>query len=230
MDLDFSRKATILIVDDTPDNLALMHGLLKGRLPDQGRQRRGRRRLPSPFPTKRPTLSLDLMMPDMDGYEVCRQLRAAPATREIPVIFLTARSDVEAERKGLDLGANDYITKPIQSAHRRRPGQNHLALKAMPIFSTTRPTTLSRGGSPGVRKDDDDQEVHHLAMAALAEIRDCDTGNHIRRTQFYVKALAESLRHHPRFAGQLNDQQITMLFKSAPLHDIGKVGIRTTSC
>ncbi len=69
------------------------------------------------------------------------------------------------------------------------------------------------------------QDVTILAMASLAETRDSDTGNHIRRTQFYVKALAEKLKTHPRFAGYLTDQTITTLFKSAPLHDIGKVGI-----
>ena len=69
------------------------------------------------------------------------------------------------------------------------------------------------------------QDVTILAMASLAETRDSDTGNHIRRTQFYVKALAERLRDHPRFARFLTDININMLFKSAPLHDIGKVGI-----
>ncbi len=69
------------------------------------------------------------------------------------------------------------------------------------------------------------QDVTILAMASLAETRDSDTGNHIRRTQFYVKALAERLREHPRFSRFLTDTNINMLFKSAPLHDIGKVGI-----
>jgi putative two-component system response regulator len=69
------------------------------------------------------------------------------------------------------------------------------------------------------------EDVTILAMASLAETRDTETGNHIRRTQFYVKALAERLRDHPRFAWFLTDANITMLFKSAPLHDIGKVGI-----
>ncbi len=69
------------------------------------------------------------------------------------------------------------------------------------------------------------QDVTILAMATLAATRDLDTGNHIRRTQHYVKALAEKLRTHPRFASVLTDNYIQMLFKSAPLHDIGKVGI-----
>ena len=226
MDLDFSRKATILIVDDTPDNLALMHGLLKDdyriRVANGGAQA-----LAIAFSDKPPDLILlDLMMPDMDGYEVCRQLRAAPATREIPVIFLTARSDVEAERKGLDLGANDYITKPISPPIVVARVRNHLALKAHADFLNDKADYLEQEVARRTQDVTTIQEVTILAMAALAEIRDCDTGNHIRRTQFYVKALAESLRHHPRFAGQLNDQQITMLFKSAPLHDIGKVGIQ----
>jgi len=226
MTLDFATRATLLVVDDTPDNLALMYGLLKDsykvKVASSGEQA-----LAIACAEPPPDLILlDVMMPGIDGYEVCRRLHENPATRTIPVIFLTAAADVEAERRGLDLGAADYITKPISPPVVAARVRNHLALKAHADFLRNQSDYLAAEVARRTRDVIVTQEVTILAMAALAETRDCDTGNHIRRTQHYVKTLAERLRAHPRFAGQLSDHQIAMLFKSAPLHDIGKVGIQ----
>jgi CheY-like chemotaxis protein len=111
--LDLVQKKTILVVDDTPDNLSLMAGLLKDeyrvKLANNGEKALAAVRGAGP-----PDLILlDIMMPGMSGYEVCEQLKADPATQRIPVIFLTAMTATEDEKKGLDLGAADYITKPI---------------------------------------------------------------------------------------------------------------------
>ena len=110
---EHTGKATILVVDDTPENLTLMSALLKDfyqvRVANHGD-----RALKIAMSDKPPDLILlDIMMPDIDGYEVCRRLKADGSTRDIPIIFLTARSDTEDEQKGLELGAVDYITKPI---------------------------------------------------------------------------------------------------------------------
>ena len=168
---------------------------------------------------------LDIMMPVMDGYEVCRRLKADAATRDIPVVFLTAKADVEDEKRGLELGAVDYITKPISPPVVLARVKIHLALKAHADFLRDKSDFLEAEVSKRTREVLAIQDVTILAMATLAETRDLDTGNHIRRTQHYVKALAEKLRTHPRFASVLTDNYIQMLFKSAPLHDIGKVGI-----
>jgi putative two-component system response regulator len=165
------------------------------------------------------------MMPDLDGYEVARRLKQDPRTRDIPVIFLTAKTDAEDEEKGLRLGAVDYITKPISPSIVLARVETHLKLKASADFLRDKAEFLEREVSNRTRELAAIQDVTILTLASLAETRDSDTGNHIRRTQYYVKVLAEALRTHPRFAAVLTDAYITTLFKSAPLHDIGKVGI-----
>ena len=217
--------ATILVVDDTPDNLALMSGLLKSdyrvRVANGGDKALKIATSDSP-----PDLILlDLMMPGMDGYEVCRRLKHDPRTIHIPVIFLTAKSGTEDERKGLELGAIDYITKPISAPIVMARVKNHLALNAMDKFLRDKNDFLELEVAKRTREVMAIQDATILAMASLAETRDSETGGHIRRTQFYIKALAEKLRDRPRFSWFLTDESINMLFKSAPLHDIGKVGI-----
>ena len=218
-------KPTILVVDDTPDNLSLMRELLRKDYQVQlanGGERALKLAAMQPQPD---LILLDIMMPVMDGYEVCRRLKADAATRDIPVVFLTAKADVEDEKRGLELGAVDYITKPISPPVVLARVKIHLALKAHADFLRDKSDFLEAEVSKRTREVLAIQDVTILAMATLAETRDLDTGNHIRRTQHYVKALAEKLRTHPRFAGVLTDNYIQMLFKSAPLHDIGKVGI-----
>ena len=162
---------------------------------------------------------LDIMMPEMDGYEVCRRLKSAEETRHIPVIFLTAMADAEDEAKGLALGAVDYITKPINPELVRARVQNHLELKRhrdhleQLVRVKTREVQLT-------------QAVMIESLATLAEYRDPETGGHIKRTQNYVKALAVKLKGHPRFRDLLDEQTIELLYLSAPLHDMGKVGVR----
>ena len=168
---------------------------------------------------------LDIMMPGMDGHEVCRRLKADPHTRDIPVIFLTSLSDEDDERLGLELGAEDYIIKPISPPIVRARVKTHLKLKATADFLRDKADFLEQEVARRTREVMAIQDVTILALTSLAETRDTDTGNHIRRTQHYVRALAIRLRDHPRFARQLTDEAIITLFKSAPLHDIGKVGI-----
>ncbi|MBS1196796.1 MAG: putative response regulator rpfG [Proteobacteria bacterium] len=133
-EIDLVNKHTILVVDDTPDNLALMIGLLK----DDYKVKiayNGERALKIARSASPPDLILlDVMMPDMDGYEVCRQLKLDPKTMNIPLVFISAKAEVEDERKGLELGAIDYITKPISPPIVLARIKNHLALKAMADF------------------------------------------------------------------------------------------------
>jgi len=165
------------------------------------------------------------MMPGMDGYEVCRRLKAEAATRDIPVIFLTAKSEVEDETRGLELGAVDYITKPVSPPIVLARVRTQLTLKAAADFLKDQNAYLEAEVARRTREVATIQEVTIVAMASLAETRDNETGNHIRRTQNYVKALALQLGAHPRFAGYLTAENVELVYKSAPLHDIGKVGI-----
>jgi putative two-component system response regulator len=223
--LDFTHRPTILVVDDTPDNLSLMSSLLK----DSYRVKvanSGERALKHVQGDSKPDLILlDIMMPGLSGYDVIRELKATPATRDIPVIFLTAMSGAEDEKKGLEMGAADYITKPISPPIVLARVKTQLENKAAADFLRDQNTYLETEVTKRTREISAIQDVTILAMASLAETRDSDTGNHIRRTQYYVKVLAEKLKTHPRFGHFLSDETIQMLFKSAPLHDIGKVGV-----
>ena len=121
-------RPTVLVVDDTPQNLSMMSDLLEGlytvKLAPSGA------RALKIVTTHPPDLVLlDIMMPEMDGYEVCRQLKANPVWRDIPVIFVTAMTEIENEEKGLALGAVDYITKPISPSIMMARVRNQLALK-----------------------------------------------------------------------------------------------------
>ena len=126
---------------------------------------------------------------------------------------------------GLALGAVDYITKPISPPIVLARVATQLALKGAADFLRDKNVYLESEVRQRTAELSAIQDVTIMAMASLAETRDSDTGNHIRRTQYYVQALAEKLRTHPRFASVLDDKTIETLFKSAPLHDIGKVGI-----
>ncbi len=219
------HRFTILIVDDTPDNISLLNGLLKGayrvKIANNGlKALKAVGRSPPPD-----LILLDIMMPEMDGYEVCRRLKADPATADIPVIFLTAKTHVEDERRGLALGAVDYIIKPISPPILLSRVQTHLRLKEAKDHLADQNALLERKVAERTRWLVQLQDVTMVAMGALAESRDPETGNHIRRTRNYVRLLAEHLSDHPRFRDFLTPENIELLYKSAPLHDIGKVGV-----
>lgn len=223
--LDFTQKPTVLVVDDTPDNLTLMSGLLKN-LYRVKVANNGEKALKIVQAADKPDLILlDIMMPGLSGYDVCKILKDDPTTRDIPIIFLTAMAATEDEKKGLELGAADFITKPVNPPIVLARVATQLHVKAAADFLKDQNSYLETEVGKRTRELAAIQDVTILAMASLAETRDNDTGNHIRRTQHYVKLLADHLQSHPRFASFLTDHTIDMLFKSAPLHDIGKVGI-----
>lgn len=226
MSLNTKQNPTLLIVDDVPENLLLIHNLLKETF-NLKVANRGQRCIEIAQTHPQPDLILlDIMMPEMDGYEVCRQLKNNTSTRNIPIIFLTARNEIEDETLGLELGAVDYITKPITPAILLARVKTQLTIKQFQDFLRDQNQFLEAEVAKRTEEVQSIQAVTVHAMASLAETRDSDTGNHIRRTQHYVKLLAENLREHPRFSHFLNDDKtIELLFNSAPLHDIGKVGI-----
>jgi putative two-component system response regulator len=217
--------ATILVVDDTADNLDLMAGLLQDRyrvkVAINGEKALQIARSGSP-----PDLILlDIMMPGLSGYQVCEQLKQDPATRDIPIIFLTAMAATEDETRGLELGAVDFITKPVNPPIVLARVATQLQLKVAADVLRDQKSWLEAEVQRRTHDLIAIQDVTIQMMAGLAETRDSETGNHIRRTQHYVKALAQQLRSHPRYGSQLDDRTIDLLFRSAPLHDIGKVGI-----
>jgi putative two-component system response regulator len=213
------EEPKVLLVDDTAANLQVLRQTLDGCGYRLLIAKDGKTALSIVKKTLPDLVLLDIMMPDMDGYEVCQRLKSDESTRHVPVVFLTALADAEDEARGLALGAVDYITKPINPDLVRARVGNHLELKRYRddleklVLEKTRELQLT-------------QAVMIESLGTLAEYRDPETGGHIKRTQNYVKALASALKNHPQFRKELDDQTIELLYLSAPLHDIGKVGVR----
>jgi putative two-component system response regulator len=220
-----NNKKNILVVDDSALNLELMRGLL-----DEHYQVLtadcGEKALQVADTEARPDLILlDVEMPGIDGIETCRRFKSNPQTSDIPIIFLTSKAEPEDEQTGFEAGAVDYIIKPISPPIVMARVQTHLKLKAVSDFLKDHNAFLQAEVERRTHEIQVIQDVTIMALASLAETRDNETGNHIRRTQHYVRLLAEKLKTHPKFGHELDANTIEMLFKSAPLHDIGKVGI-----
>lgn len=220
-----NEKYTILIVDDTPDNLLLMSDVLKSEYKVMVANN-GFKALKIAFGDNSPDLILlDVMMPEMDGYEVCEKLVGNPKTKNIPVIFLTAKSLESDVEKGLDMGAVDYITKPISVPILLARVKTQLRLKMASDFLVDNNKYLEAEVKRQTNQVSAIQDVSIFALATLAETRDTDTGNHIKRTQLYLEALCESLKEMDIEGYEIDDAWIELTVKCAPLHDIGKVGI-----
>lgn len=212
------ERPTILIVDDSPEYALILVEALRGdyatKVATSG-EKALLQACEAPIPD---LILLDVMMPGIDGYEVCRRLRANVHTQSIPVIFTTSLGEEQDEQRGLELGAADYITKPFRPALVRARVHNQLELKQHRdqlenlVQLRTRELLLT-------------QDAAIYGLGILAEYRDTETGLHIHRTQSYVGLLARRLCHHPRFQGYFDEETIHFLVNSAPLHDIGKVAI-----
>jgi len=216
---DASIMQKVLIVDDTPENIQVLMETLKSEYRIVAAIN-GEKALQLANAVPVPDIVLlDIMMPGMDGYEVCAKLKDNEKTKNIPVIFVTAMTEADDEQKGLDLGAVDYITKPFQPGLVKARVRNHLDLKRHRdhleemVKERTRELALT-------------QEVTIESMGTLAEYRDPETGGHIKRTQNYVQILAENLKDKPKFKHFLDGATIDMLYTSAPLHDVGKIAVR----
>jgi putative two-component system response regulator len=218
-------NATILIIDDASESLRLLSELLQPKYRVLA-AKSGSSGLRIAASQPRPDLILlDVMMPNMNGFEVITHLRDNPDTQDIPVILLTAMTDTRDEEHGLQLGAADYITKPISPPLVLARVNTQLEAKLARDWMKDQETTLKAQVALRMKENNLIQCISIRALAHLVEIRDPETGNHILRTQGYVQRLATGLARHPRFSATLTESYIDMLARSAPLHDIGKVGI-----
>ncbi len=201
-----SGRPTILVVDDNRDNLTVIGGLLKEHYQVRAANS-GERALKVAVSEPRPDLILlDIMMPGMDGYETLRHLRSDPATRDVPVIFVTAMEadEDEDEEGGLRQGAVDYVTKPIRPAILLARIRTHLALKAAHDRLADQNLALEAQVRLRTRELELIKDVSVEALASLAEKRDNETGNHLIRTRSYIEVLMRELCRQPRFAEQLD--------------------------
>lgn len=203
-------KQTILVVDDIADNIDVLSGVLRPEYKVKAAVN-GERALKIAAGADKPDMILlDIMMPGMDGYEVCRRLKADPATAGIPVIFVTARDQSEDEERGLELGAVDYITKPVNPAIVRARVRTHLDLydqnRALEDKVRRRTEELTETRLQIIRR-----------LGRAAEFKDNETGLHVIRMSHYSRLMAAALEQ----GGNWSD----LVFNAAPMHDIGKIGI-----
>jgi putative two-component system response regulator len=203
------NRASVLVVDDTPENIDILVETLK-----HGYQLRaatnGERALEIVQRTPPDLILLDIMMPGIDGFEVCRRLKADITTRHIPVIFITAKIGIEDELRGLELGAVDYITKPISPPVVQARVRTHLALfdQARELDHKVRLQTQEIDRTRV-------QIIQRLGRAA--EYKDNETGLHVIRMSHYTRILA--------MAAGASETNAQTLMLAAPMHDIGKIGI-----
>ena len=232
-------KPRIIAIDDQPDNLLVLEHYLSDEYAlttfSQGQD------LIDYFESggRADLILLDIVMPMPDGFSICRWLKKTATTRDIPVVFLTSLSGAADEAFALSLGAEDFIQKPLSPPVVLARVRNHVLLgQARKMLWQQNQTleTLVAERTRKIQEQSDElaerseqliaaQSATISAFCSLVETRDNETGNHIRRTQHYMQALCDELREHPRFRDQLSAQVITLLFKSAPLHDVGKVAI-----
>lgn len=215
---------TLLVVDDTPANLTVLTHLLRDTYRIKVANS-GVRALELVNTAPPDLILLDVSMPEMDGYEVCRRLKANPKTAHVPVIFLTARTEIQDEEAGFAVGAVDFIHKPVSPGIVRARIKTHLDVKAWHDFLADRNAGLSTAVSQQLSDIHQLQDAAIYAMVSMAEFRDECTGNHVRRTCAYVDALANKLAESPKWENFLSPACISQIVKSAPLHDIGKIAI-----
>lgn len=218
------KKATVLCVDDTPTNLFLLVELLKQSYRVKTATS-GPQALQIATASPPDLILLDIMMPGMDGLEVCRRLKADDGCRGIPILFLTARTDVEDEAHGLNLGAADYIHKPISPPILMARVRHHLEIKKYYDLLHDRNHWLEEEVSRRISQLNRMQEATIHVITSLAEFRDEETGNHIRRTQEFVRLIVDSLRKAPEHADYLTAEKTAQIVTSAPMHDVGKIAI-----
>ena len=205
-----NTRPTVLIIDDTPMNISVLVELLKTEYRTVV-AKTGEQALLRVFGGAIPDLILlDIMMPGIDGYEVCRRLKADPRTKNIPIIFISAMSEVGDEEKGLELGAVDYITKPISPAIVKARIRTHLDL-AMQKQALMHEVMIRTQELDKSRKE----LIRRLGLAA--EYKDNETGLHVQRMAEYARLIAIELG--------FNEADADTLESAAPMHDIGKLGI-----
>ena len=210
------EKSTLLIVDDTPENIDVLRGILGAdytvKIANSGQ-------LAMKIVAAQPPdlILLDVMMPGMDGYEVCRQIKANEATRHIPVIFVTALGEAEDEMLGFELGAADYIVKPASPPIVRARVRAHLALSDQ--RHGLEQMVAERTGE--LERSNRQLEKTHLVMlqqlGRAADYRDNETGMHIVRVGNFSKLLG--------LASGFLESQAELLMYASMMHDIGKIGV-----
>jgi len=175
---------------------------------------------------------LDIHMPDMNGYEAIKKLKSDSRFSDIPVIFLTAKSDISSEQEGFDLGAVDYISKPFSAPLLLKRIENQLVIvRKTKDLLASQSELKSYVGDLENKVHEKTEEIFNLqsavltTVADLVEFRDKMTGGHIMRTKLYLKALVNELIRSTAYWEEISDWDIEFFLQSAQLHDVGKIAI-----
>jgi len=200
---------TILVVDDAPENIDVLSGVLSTSYKIKAAIN-GEKALKIAFASSPDLILLDIMMPGMDGYEVCRRLKDDPRTKNIPVIFVTAKSDVKDETHGFELGAVDYITKPVSPPIVLARVHAQLAL-----YDQNRELEEKVKQRTAELNETRAEIIQRLGRAA--EFKDNETGMHVIRMSHYSRIIAKAIG--------FDDTEADLLLDAAPMHDLGKIGI-----
>ena len=220
-----TNRGNILIVDDTPANLQLLVQMLRNQGYNPRPVPSGKLALQAAAMEPPELILLDIMMPEMDGYEVCRHLKENDLLRDIPVIFLSALSETFDKVKAFQAGGVDYVTKPFQWEEVHARVETHLRLWRMQNELQGYNHLLEEKVQEQVREISESQMTTIFALAKLAEHRDEDTGKHLERVQIFCRILSTELSKQPKYCQRISSTYINNIFHASPLHDIGKVGI-----
>lgn len=217
-------ECKVLIVDDTEMNIDVLVEALYDEY-DLSVAMDGKRALEIVDMEKPDIILLDIMMPEMDGYEVCRILKEKKETKDIPIVFLTAITQVEEKAKAFQLGGIDFITKPFEVLEVKERVKTHLSLGLAKRELEKQNEVLEEKVQERTKELLHTRDAIIDVMARMAEDRDPETGGHIKRTKEYVYILAKQLFLDNMYSEIITKEYIDILYKSAPMHDIGKIGI-----
>ena len=220
-----NRQKTIMIVDDTEMNIDILVEALQEDY-DLIIAINGMEALEILEEEKPDLILLDIMMPEMDGYEVLRRIKEQSDLAYTPVILLSAMADSNSKTKGFALGAVDYVIKPFEIVEVKARVKTQLRLEEARLALQDQNLMLEEKVKERTRLLERTNSAAIYCLAALAETRDPETGEHIKRTQKYIKELAMQLQKSDKYKEVVTNTYIELLYQSAPLHDIGKVGVK----
>ncbi|MDR2143398.1 MAG: response regulator [Treponema sp.] len=217
-------RQTIFLVDDNMSNLTAGKAMLKEYY-DIFSMPSGARLFTILEKVTPDLILLDIEMPEMNGYEALKKLKMEKKTRDIPVIFLTARNDPGSELEGLSLGAIDYISKPFSPPLLLRRIENHLLMRNQQTALEDYNDNLQKMVRKRTLQVQELQNSILNTITEMVEFRDDVTGGHIERTQNYLKLLVEKLLSEKIYRGEVSSWNLEFLVPSAQLHDVGKIAI-----
>jgi putative two-component system response regulator len=221
----------VLVIDDQETNRLVLEDLLEDEYEVQSAEN-GEQGLDILKVFGPDIVLLDVMMPGLNGYEVCRRIKEMPGGEFTPVLLVSAKSELNDRLQGYAVGADDYVVKPFDHDELLAKLRTHFRLRGtlLELASTRAKLAVQNADLETLVQERTadvvaTRDVTVFALAKLAESRDPETGEHLERMRAYSQILAEHLNEEGPYTDQIDEQFLDDLYRSSPLHDIGKVGI-----